>query len=284
MKRSHSRWKTAVAAVVLPLLIVISLACGGTDQGDAAQDALDRELDVALQNRDAEPEFMDEPLVEEPEPPPPEPPPPPPPPRPRPQPQPTPPPPPPPAPAPAPPPPPAPVTATAATGTSFRVVLLNELSTNRTQVGQRFDVRVVNPIIDGRTVVVPAGTVIQGRVTKAQSSGGGQPATIEVAFEQLRVGSQFYPISATVIQANPETVSKQGTGEKAAKVGGGAVAGGLLGKILGGGTKSAVIGAIAGAAAGGALVVAGDGQDAVLREGSEMTLRLDQPLTVTILR
>lgn len=288
MKRLQPRSVWAVTA----LFAVLSLgaaACGGdAEPVEDQEETIDREMDMALEDRTAEPELRDEPQAEAParqetRPPP----------APRRQ---TPPPPaaaePDPTPAaeepvarPTPPPEPEPVTLTAAAGTTFRVELTEELSTKTNRVGDPFTVRLLDPITDGRVVVAPAETIVRGKVTALQKSGGaGEPAVIKIDFQDIFVGGEYFPVRATVVEANPETRSRSGTGEKAAKIGGGAVAGAILGRVVGGNAKGAVIGAAVGAAAGTAITLATEDKDAVLPAGSQLTLALDQPLVVTIYR
>lgn len=281
-----------IAGSVGTLCVALALgtaACGGDEVDPAAeqQEAVDREMDMALEDREAEPELRDEAREDEAAetPPPPQA-----------------------APRPRPPPPPPaeeptvsepsqrtatppntyepePPTRsfTAATGTTFRVELTEELNTRTNRVGDRFTVRILDPLTDGRYVVAPAETIIRGRVTALQKSGGGgQPAVIKVDFEDVMVAGEYYPIQATVIEANPDTRSRTSGGEKAAKIGGGAVAGAILGRVVGGDAKGAVIGAAVGAAAGTAITLITEDRDAVLPAGSVMTLELDAPLTVTV--
>lgn len=275
MRRFQIRSVSAAAALGLALALGTA-ACGGEDDEPAAeqQEAMDREMDMALEDREAEPELRDEPREEAPArqaaPPPPAPqraaPPA--------------------APEPVPEPPPAepePSTFTAPAGTTFRVELTEELSTRTNRVGDRFTVRILDPLTDGRFVVAPAETIIRGQITALQKSGGaGEPAVIKVDFEDVLVAGTYFPIDATVIEANPTTQSRTGTGEKAAKIGGGAVAGAILGRVVGGNAKGAVIGAAVGAAAGTAITLITEDKDAVLPAGSTLTLELDAPLTVTI--
>lgn len=283
MRRFQIRSVSAAAALGLALALGTA-ACGGEDDEPAAeqQEAMDREMDMALEDREAEPELRDEPREEAPArqatpppaarrtAPPPAPPPAAPP----------------PAPEPVPEPPPAepePSTFTAPAGTTFRVELTEELSTRTNRVGDRFTVRILDPLTDGRFVVAPAQTIIRGQITALQKSGGaGEPAVIKVNFEDVLVAGAYYPIDATVIEASPKTQSRTGTGEKAAKIGGGAVAGAILGRVVGGNAKGAVIGAAVGAAAGTAITLITEDKDAVLPAGSTLTLELDAPLTVTI--
>ena len=67
----------------------------------------------------------------------------------------------------------------------------------------------------------------------------------------------------------------------AAKVGIGTGAGALVGALVGGG-KGAAIGAAAGAGAGTAVVAAGDRNAAILPAGTSITVRINQPVTITM--
>jgi hypothetical protein len=262
-------------------------ACGG-DAEPVDQAAVDREMDLALEGEGAEPELSDEPQgdaddVEMPAPPP----------APRPVRR-APPPPPPPAAAPVaaeepaedpvdPDPGPAMVTLQADVGTEFRVRLRQELSTKDNQPGDRFTATVVEPLIDASTVVVHTNAIVRGEVTAVQQSGNkGEAAVIKIAFLDVTIDGVTYPLGASVVEAHPETEGRYSTGDKAARIGGGAVAGAILGRVLGGNSKGTIIGAAVGAAAGTAITLATEDVDAVLPAGSELRLRLDEPLVVTV--
>lgn len=183
-------------------------------------------------------------------------------------------------------PPPAPTgpeyeEATVAVGTSVRVRLDQELNTRENQPGDLFTATLLAPITDGRRVVVPAGARFRGEVTAVQPSGGqGQQAVLKIAFLEVSFEGETYPVSVTVTEANPTTKGRDSTGEKAAKIGAGAVVGGILGRVIGGNATGTIVGGAVGAAAGTAIALGTEDVDAVLAEGSEMTLRLDEPLTV----
>jgi hypothetical protein len=270
-------------------------ACGG-DAEPIDQAAVDRELDLALEGEGAEPELSDQPQgdvddVEMPAPPPAPPPTPPPAAPPVRQ---APPPPPPPAAAPVedeeraedpvePDPGPAMLSLQANPGTEFRVRLRQELSTKDNQPGDRFTAAVVEPLIDGSTVIVHANAIVRGEVTAVQQSGNkGEAAVIKIAFLDVTIDGETYPLSASVVEANPETEGRYSTGDKAARIGGGAVAGAILGRVLGGNAKGTIIGAAVGAAAGTAITLATEDVDAVLPAGSELRLRLDEPLIIMV--
>lgn len=281
--------KIQVLMILLGGVAIGLTACGG-DVEPVDQTAVDREMDLALEGEGAEPELRDDPqgdtdALEAPAAPPPAPTPPP-------------------QAAPTPPPPPAEapveaedpasepvepdpgppmITLTADYGTEFRVALRQELSTKNNQPGDRFTASVIEPLIDGTRVIVQSGALVRGEVTAVQKSGGqGQSAIIKIAFYEVSFDGETYPISASVVEAHPETEGRYSTGDKAARIGGGAVAGAILGRVLGGNSKGTIIGAAVGAAAGTAITLATEDVDAVLPAGSEMRLRLDEPLTFTI--
>jgi hypothetical protein len=171
---------------------------------------------------------------------------------------------------------------TATSGTTFGVRLDQELSTRNSAVGDLFTVTTLAPLMDGGKVVVPAGTKIRGEVTVAQASGSsGQKAELRVRFDDLTVEGQTYPVSLTITEAaNVVTKGRDDTKDKALKIGGGAAAGALVGQLIGGNTTATLVGAAVGAAAGTGLQMTQEDVDAYIPEGSEMSVRLDEPLTV----
>ncbi|MGD8496441.1 MAG: hypothetical protein PVF05_09650 [Gemmatimonadales bacterium] len=170
---------------------------------------------------------------------------------------------------------------TVAAGTSMRVTLDQELSTKTSQVGDVFTTTVSGDVMDGDNVAIPAGAQIRGRVTAVQKSGQpGQAAVLKIAFDEVTVDGETYPVQLTVAEAKPTTVSRSSTGEKVGKIGIGAAAGAILGQVIGGDAKSTIIGGAIGAAAGTAIVLGSADADAVLAEGSPMTLTVDAPITV----
>lgn len=171
---------------------------------------------------------------------------------------------------------------TVAGGTTIRTTLDQELSTRTSQQGDLFTTTVASDVMsaDGH-VAIPAGSVIRGRVTAVQKSGQpGQAAVLKVAFDEVTVDGNTYPVQLTVAQAEPTVEGRSTTGEKAGKIGIGAAAGAILGQVIGKDTESTLIGAAIGAAAGTAIVLGSADADAVLAEGSPMTVTVDQPITV----
>jgi len=153
------------------------------------------------------------------------------------------------------------------------------LSSETARVEDRVDARVTRDVKVGDRVAIPAGAHAIGSVTQVERGGKFK--------ERARLGIRFHTLvlaDGTRVPITTETIFRDGEApgnNSAAKMGGAAVGGAIIGAILGG-AKGAAIGAGAGAAGGTAAVMAGDRQAAVLPAGTPMTVRILQPVTVTI--
>lgn len=73
-------------------------------------------------------------------------------------------------------------------GTRIRLKLDVELSSKFASVNDTFIASVVTPIVVNETVVLPAGSVIEGRVTKvARAAHAGRDGKLNVVFENLKL-------------------------------------------------------------------------------------------------
>lgn len=178
----------------------------------------------------------------------------------------------------APAPQPAPTPVTVATGTSFSARLATDLSSETSQVGDRFTARLTSPLTGEGREAVPAGSIVEGRVVEAVATKkiGGQ-ARLGLVFDSVVLpdGSRV-PLSASLTE-----VGKSQTKEDAAKIGGGALAGAILGRIIGGGSKAkrGAVGAVVGGAIGTVLAAKDEGDPIELPAGTVLTLSLEAPLT-----
>ncbi|NIP81501.1 MAG: hypothetical protein GWM90_20715, partial [Gemmatimonadetes bacterium] len=175
------------------------------------------------------------------------------------------------------------VTMSVPVGTTFAIRMNEELSTEKNKAGDAFTARLEDPIVDAQgRVIVPAGATVRGRVTAvAPSTRVGQTAAMKLAFEAISFGGESYPLQATVQSADVQQNTRTSTAETAGKVAAGAAAGAILGQVLGKNTESTLKGAAIGAAAGTAIAMGTSDVDAVLPQGAEVVIRLDQPITVT---
>jgi len=164
--------------------------------------------------------------------------------------------------------------------TVLLVELLNRLSTDVSQRGDRFEARVIEP----REF---EGAVVAGRLAEVQRPGKTRGRSqLQLDFEQIRLpGGDWEEFSAQVVEivrtgednvgdVDPEggVRGRDSTKEDAVKVGAGAGLGAIIGAIAGGG-KGAGIGAIIGASVGTAGVLNERGKDIRLERGQQLRIR-----------
>jgi hypothetical protein len=181
----------------------------------------------------------------------------------------------------APPPPPAPefldltVPSDAVVGLQIERTITSETA----RVEDRVEARVTRDVRVGDRVAIPAGSVVQGSVMEVDRGGKVK--------ERARLGIRFHTIvlsNGNRLDIRTDAVVREGSSpakESAAKIGGAAIGGAILGAILGGG-KGAVIGGATGAAGGTAATMASERNAAVLPAGTTVTVRMQQPVTVTV--
>jgi outer membrane lipoprotein SlyB len=176
----------------------------------------------------------------------------------------------------------APSSYTLAPGTRIDATTTSTISSQHGVAGDGFTALVVSDVRDsGGTIVIPAGSVMQGSVTEVSPASSDRSAgTLTLAVSTVTVGATPYGVDATIDSLM--TVNDTRGVEKAdvARTVGGAAAGAILGKVIGGNSKGTIIGAVAGAATGAAVSALVKDMDIVLPEGSHLMLTLKQPLTV----
>ncbi|HVF89318.1 MAG TPA: peptidoglycan-binding protein [Blastocatellia bacterium] len=166
----------------------------------------------------------------------------------------------------------------------------SNLSSRTARVGDKFTSTVAIPVyIDGATVI-PAGSIVEGRVTqvtpaKRMSKSG----SIAIDFDELIFpdGSRIQ-LDGNLTSDDPSIREKiddesrvSGRNEKrpAVFIGGGGAIGAVLGGISGGG-KGAVLGGVLGAGAGVAGVLLAKGEEAQVPSGTPFAINLTQPIEV----
>lgn len=141
--------------------------------------------------------------------------------------------------------------------------------------------RVTRDVKVGNRVAIPAGSRADGEVVVVDRGGRLK--------DRARLGIRFTSIvlaDGTRVPIATETIYREGDApsrESAAKIGGGAIGGAIIGGILGGG-KGAAIGGAIGAGAGTGAVMAGGRNAATLPAGTPVTVRVEEPVTVTVER
>ncbi|HZM95483.1 MAG TPA: hypothetical protein VFB92_18765 [Vicinamibacterales bacterium] len=157
--------------------------------------------------------------------------------------------------------------------------LESPVTSERAQVEDSVTARVTRDVKVGDRVAIPAGAKAFGEVTVVERGGKMR--------DRARLGVKFTSVvlvDGTRLPLQTETIYREGDPpgrESAAKIGGGAIGGAIIGGILGG-AKGAAIGGSIGAGAGTATVVAGDRNHATLSAGTPLTVRIEEPVTVTV--
>ncbi|MHB1194194.1 MAG: hypothetical protein ACYC6F_14225 [Longimicrobiales bacterium] len=166
-------------------------------------------------------------------------------------------------------------------GTTMVFAVDQTVSTDKHMVGDRVSATLAEPVLgaDG-TPILEAGTSGRWVVEESTEKNAEGQAVLAVALEAVQVDDIWLPVSATVTDLALKTDNQDSGTETAAKIGIGAAAGALAGKILGGSTEATLKGAGAGAALGTAVALATRGGSAEIKQGSTITVQLDQKLEV----
>jgi type IV secretory pathway VirB10-like protein len=153
------------------------------------------------------------------------------------------------------------------------------VSSELAKVEDAVDARVTRDVRVGGRVAIPAGSIVHGTVTEVERGGKvRERARLAVRFHTVVLGS------GDKLALRTDAVTREGASagrESAAKIGGAAIGGAILGAILGGG-KGAAIGAGVGAGSGTAAVMAGEKNTVVMPAGSTVSVRIQQPVRVTV--
>jgi len=166
-----------------------------------------------------------------------------------------------------------------AAGSVVGLQVESSLSSETAEVEDPVTARVTRDVKIGDHIAIPAGAKARGEVTLVEKGGKVR--------ERARLGVRFTSLvlaDGTQVPISTETIFREGDApgrESATKIGGGAIGGAIIGGILGG-AKGAAIGGAIGGGAGSAAVIAGGRNPATLSSGAPVTIRLDEPATVTI--
>jgi hypothetical protein len=89
------------------------------------------------------------------------------------------------------------------TGTQGQVILLDAVSASRSRPGDRVAARLIEPVRVGSTIVLPEGTLFQGKVLKSKRPRWlSRPGSILFSFFSLQLpGGQTVPIAASIAGA-----------------------------------------------------------------------------------
>jgi len=165
---------------------------------------------------------------------------------------------------------------TLAAGTPIQVGVTAQLSTETANVGDTWTGEVKDNVIVGNTVVIPAGSQVNGVVAAVAPAQKGSRASLELAVKSVMVNGKSHPVSASMEPIVAGSTRARNVGA----VAGGAAAGALIGKAVGGSGKGALIGGLIGGASAAGAAAASKGYQVVLKEGAVITFSVKENVMV----
>ena len=189
-------------------------------------------------------------------------------------------------------------------GTVCRVLLLEDISASKSHVGDEIHARLLEPILSDSQVIIPAGSVFEGRVTKATRPRiPSRAGSLTIAFDSIRLPEGHrIPVSASLASVHvnagsPLKMDREGRlhGSRPGAIWfliNGGVAGGIAKEVDDGAQLivEAIISTATDASTAGTARIAGSvvsavfmltrkGHDVVLPNHTEMAITLNRPLT-----
>ena len=189
-------------------------------------------------------------------------------------------------------------------GTVCRVLLLEDISASKSHAGDEIHARLLEPILSDSQIVIPAGSMFEGRVMKAtRPRAPSRAGSLTIAFESVQLTEgQRIPVSASlasvgVTASSPVKIDREGRlhgsrpGAIWMLINGGVTAG--IAKEVDDGTQlivealistatdasTAGTARLAGTIVSGVFMLTRKGHDVVLPNHTEMALTLNRPFT-----
>jgi hypothetical protein len=156
-------------------------------------------------------------------------------------------------------------------GQEMDVRLQTGLSSATATPEQRFEATTAADLMQGDTVLIPAGSTVRGIVSSVEKAGNiDRTGKLTLAFDRIVVRGREYPMRAMAVQV----FESGGISEEGKTVGTAGAVGAIVGGILGG-LKGALLGAVVGS---GGVIAATEGKDVELPPGAIIRIRLDSPV------
>lgn len=166
-------------------------------------------------------------------------------------------------------------------GTRIRVQMDNGISSEVSSVNDTFTTTIVEPVKVRETIVLPVGTVIEGRITQVErAAGGGKGGKLSVKFEKILFENGEKREIEGVLTNELKAESSQKTNILA--IVGGAGLGALLGAVSKA-ENGALIGAGIGAGAGTGVALARKGKNVRIKTDEKFEIQLTKQVTLPVL-
>jgi len=165
-------------------------------------------------------------------------------------------------------------------GTRISVKLDVEVNSKIASVNDTFLATLTKPVKIRESVMLPIGTVVEGRVLAVERAGSaGQSGKLNVIFESLRISNETVRIEGLLVKPIPGETSKVFS---VLSIIGGLAAGSVVGAATNGG-KGALIGAAIGAGAGMSIALLKKGKDMRIRKSDEFEIELKKEVVLPVL-
>jgi hypothetical protein len=157
-------------------------------------------------------------------------------------------------------------------GTELDVRLQTPLNSGVVHVEQRFEATTVLDFTEGRSVAVPAGSVVRGFVSSVRPAGRlDRAGSLTLSFDEMVIDQHISKLRASVVKALDPKMTDDLT-----RISAGAVVGAVIGGVIGGG-KGALVGVLVG---GGGTMASTEGTNVDLPVGTILRIRMDEPLQI----
>jgi hypothetical protein len=161
-------------------------------------------------------------------------------------------------------------------GTILELELLGALDSSVQRAGDEIQAKTLSPLYVDGALVLGAGAHVEGRVTEVEASGRVKGrARLAFTFDRLRTPTGPREIRTSYVAEEAASGKKK----DAAVIGGAAGVGAVVGGIIGG-KKGAAIGAAIGGAGGTGVVLTTKGEEIRLPAGTQLNVRLDEPVVI----
>lgn len=166
-------------------------------------------------------------------------------------------------------------------GTRIKLKLDAELSSKFSSVNDTFIASLAEPVIVRNVVVVPAGTLVGGRVIAARpAASGGKNGSLDLSFESMKFSDDdFRNIDAVLVDKLTAAANNQ---FGVLSVVGGAGIGALFGSISGS-SRGALIGGGIGAAIGTGIALSRKGKEVKIDKNVKFEIKLRREVVVPVL-
>jgi hypothetical protein len=166
-------------------------------------------------------------------------------------------------------------------GTKIRVSMDTEISSDVSGRNDTFTTTIAEPVKVRETIVLPVGTVIEGRVTEVErASSAGKGGSLSVKFETIRFENGEKREIEGVLVNRLKASSTQKT--SLLTVIGGTALGALIGAVSGT-ENGALIGAGVGAGAGTGIAVLKKGKNVRIKTAEKFEIELTKQVTLPVL-